>query len=928
MRVDSKEFHQLEVEETLNRLHSKRDGITSDEASALLEKSGPNQLKEAQLRDPLQILKDHLQEPMVYLLIFAATVSLFIGEFIDAAAIFIIIVLNTVLGFIQDYRAEKAMAALNKLAVPDVTVRRGGNEFTVKASSLVPGDIVLLNAGNRVPADCRLIESWLLQTQEAALTGESQTINKNAKAIESDKVPLGDQANMIFMGTDVSNGRGEAVVVRTGMESELGKIADLIQNVKSRRTPLQRRLAGVGKWLAALALGIVAIVFTLGILRNQDIPLMLMTALSMAVAAVPEGLPAVATIALALGAKRMLRREALIRKLLAVETLGSVTVICSDKTGTLTENRMHLSTLRSSSFELDFHRDFANIEETTEPLRELGKKPEALLSLFTGALCNDAKLENHHSPGDGSTNSLTAIGDPTETAFVTAAARVGLFNFELNNLFPRLTEIPFDSERKRMTTIHEFHPLEKPLQGAPIVDQTIRILTETRYESQLVLMKGAVDSVLNICDQVQTSEGPLEMTQSRRKEILESNDELASTGKRVLGLAYRWLKPKANDHRDSDIEANMIFVGMAGLIDPPRIEVKEAIKRCRTAGIRPIMITGDHPLTAKHIAAQIGIENQEQVFTGLEIQNLKDEELEKIVEQSSVYARVSPEHKLRIVKALQKRGHIVAMTGDGVNDAPALKTADIGIAMGITGTDVSKDASDMVLLDDNLATIVNSVEEGRTIYANIQKFLKYTMTSNCGEIWVMLAAPFFGMPLPLLPLQILWINLVTDGLPGLAMALEPGEKGTMQEPPRNPNDPVLGKRMIFHISLVGLLMGGIALGSGFYFWNQNPTDSYSASWGTIVFTVLTFSQLGQALAVRSSRYSLFQIGIFSNPALIGSVLLTLGLQLSVIYIPFFQVIFKTTALPLSQLLLCFLLSSMVFCMVEAEKWCKRKNWFK
>lgn len=922
------EWYQNAGTEVLDGLRSRPEGLTEDEVAVRRREHGPNELVERDRRGPWQIIREQFQEPMVWLLIVAGGVSLFIGEYLDAGAIATIVVLNVILGFVQDYRAEKAMAALRELAVPEVQVRRGGTQSTVSADQLVPGDVVLLQAGNRVPADGRLLDSRQLQIQEAALTGESEAVVKQTEPLKDSELALGDRTNMVFMGTDIASGRGEAVVTAIGMQTELGKIADMIQGVATGRTPLQRRLARMGIWLAVAALGIIAVVVALGVLRGQDLSLLLMTALSMAVAAVPEGLPAVATIALALGAKRMLRRHALIRKLPAVETLGSVTVICSDKTGTLTQNRMQLRTLCVGDFEcdvqsyLDEHADAPAVDAARQHEAFLQDHPTTALLLLTGALCNDAVMKPRKPAKGNDVSDLEAEGDPTEGALLIAAEHFGLHQSTLRAAFPRVDEVPFDSQRKRMTTIHEIRSGE-PME--PIVAAAMTCADGNGSGSYFALLKGAADAVLDVCNQVCTDDGCRGLDDSLRDRLYKTNDDLAAHGNRVLGFAFRRLDAAPVDDSPASVEKEFVFLGLAGLIDPPREEALDAVQRCQTAGIRAVMITGDHPLTAEHIATDVGINHHHDALTGRDLDRLSNDELEKVVDEISVYARVSPEHKLRIVESLQRRGHIVAMTGDGVNDAPALKTADIGVAMGITGTDVSKDASDTVLLDDNFATIINSVEEGRIIYDNIRKFLQYTMTSNTGEILVMLAAPLFGMPLPLVPLQILWINLVTDGLPGLAMAVEQGESNIMRRAPRDPDEPIFDREMILQIIFVGTLMGAVSLGAGYWYWIANPTRDYNASWGTIVFTVLTLSQMGNALAIRSHHDSLFRIGVFSNPAMIGSVLLTLLLQLAIIYVPFFQELFGTVALSMKDLAICLATSTVIFWAVEAQKWWRRRS---
>jgi Ca2+-transporting ATPase len=730
-------------------------------------------------------------------------------------------------------------------------------------------------------------------------------VEKLAHALAGQDLAVGDRKNMVYMGTAVTYGRGLAVITETGMNTELGRIADLIQTVEREPTPLQRRLGQLGRGLAVVAVAIVAVVFVLGLLRGEEVRLMFLTGISLAVAAVPEGLPAVVTIALALGAQRMLRREALIRKLPAVETLGSVTVICSDKTGTLTENRMTVTVLdvlgETQQVDTLLRQgvpvvDMGCLPGERPPVRSLG------LMVKAAALCNDAALE----PSNGDGSGFQVLGDPTEGALLVAAAQLGLPRPELDVRWPRVGEVPFTSERKRMTTLHRVNvspdDTDAPWCFSPFV----------------AFSKGAVDSLLEISDEVWSGDEALPLNAEMRQRILVANNQLASEGQRVLGVGFRPLESQPAD-LETGLEQGLTFIGLVGMIDPPRPEVREAVKTCKTAGIRPVMITGDHPLTARQIAWELGIAEDEQPLTGRDLSAMTVEELEGVVEKVPVYARVSPEHKLKIVEALQEKGHIVAMTGDGVNDAPALKKADIGVAMGITGTDVSKEAADMVLLNDNFASIVAAVKEGRVIYDNIRKFIKYTLTSNAGEIWVMLLGPFLGMPLPLLPLQILWINLVTDGLPGLALGVEPAEWGTMRRPPYHPQESIFGRGLGRHVLWVGLLMGFVSLGVGFWAWQVNRS-----SWQTMLFTTLTLSQMGHAMAVRSDRDSLFKIGLLSNRPLLGAVLLTFILQMAVVYVPLAQGLLNTEALTWEELLLCLVLSTIVFWGVEIEKWLVRR----
>jgi P-type Ca2+ transporter type 2C len=910
------EWHQTSTAGVLQQLKTTvKLGLTQSEAELRLQQAGPNELVDRGTKNPWKIFFEQFKSVMVLILIAAAVISLIVGDLKDAIAIMAIVILFGVLGFTQEYRAEKAMAALRQMAVPNVRVRRDGEVREIAASHLVPGDIVLLEAGNVVPADARIVESNNLRIQEAALTGESEPIEKDPAALSGSQqaVPLGDQRNMAFMGTNVTYGRGVAAIVETGMNTELGHIATLIQEVDNDLTPLQRRLDQLGKALGVAALVIAALIFVLGLIDGEPIELMFMTAVSIAVAAVPEGLPAVVTITLALGAKRMLRQQALIRRLPAVETLGSVTVICSDKTGTLTENRMTVMVLDVAG-----HR----LEQETEELRHgmpVGEvvsripqqvQPALALLLIGGSLCNDAALKM------SAEGRFRTIGDPTEGAMVVMAAHAGMLKPDLDRQFPRMGEAPFDSERKRMTTINEVRGAIEPAEFQGVWQAAYHAIGQPRY---VAFTKGSPDGLVAISDRVWVNDRVEPLTAAWRDRIMQSNDELAQNGMRVLGVALRSIDAPA---ADPSIEHDLIFVGLYGLIDPPRAEVKDAVQTCRSAGIRPIMITGDHPLTARQIAGELGITRNGRVLTGQDVERLSDAELQQAVAEVSIFARVSPEHKLKIVGALQARGEIVSMTGDGVNDAPALKKADIGVAMGITGTDVSKEAADMVLLDDNFATIVAAVEEGRVIFDNIKKFVKFSIAGNVGKIMVALLGPlpFLNLPLPLQPLQLLWLNLLTDGLLGLGMGVEPAEKDVMKHPPANPGESIFAGGVIGYIVLVGVLTGAVALALGVIYYNSG-----SPYWQTMIFTVLCFSQIGQAFATRSSTESFFKLKLLSNRLLLGMAGVVALAQLAAIYLPFMNRFIYTLPLPIADLIIALVASSAVFWAIEVQKWARRRR---
>ncbi|MFO7679449.1 MAG: cation-translocating P-type ATPase [Chloroflexota bacterium] len=904
-------WHTKTVTETLDALNSSVEGLAEAEVQQRQQQFGLNELIEKGGKHPLRLLWEQVSSTMVLILIVAVVASALLGKATEAAAIGAIVVLFVLLGFVQEYRAEQAMAALKKLAVPLVRVRRGGQLLELSARELVPGDIFVLEAGNAIPADARLVENANLRVQEAALTGESEAVEKQTAVITKPDLPLGDRLNMLYLGTNVTYGRGTAVVTATGMDTELGKIATLIQSVDESPTPLQKQLDGVGRMLAIAGVAVAALVLLIGVALGEPLEEMFLTAVSVAVAVVPEGLPAVVTITLALGAQRMLRRSALIRKLPAVETLGSVTVICSDKTGTLTVNRMTVTVIDVAGHFLELagtgDKPASYLKLANNPDELFASRPSAIgLTLAAGALCNDASVNP-----DPETGRYAVMGDPTEGALLVAAQQAGVSRRGLEAVLPRVAELPFDSERKRMTTVHELAANADQLPAA------VRALpgVDTPY---VALTKGAVDSLLTVTTQVWDGDKPAPMDEAWRTRIDIANNEMAQKGMRVLGLALQWLHSL-----DEPLEQNLVFIGLVGMIDPPRPEVKTAVATAKAAGMRPIMITGDHPLTARFIAHDLGISEDGRVKTGQNLDQMTPEELAQAVQEVSIYARVSPEHKLRIVEALQNQGQVVAMTGDGVNDSPALRKADIGVAMGITGTDVSKEASEMVLLDDNFATIIAAVEEGRVIFDNIRRFVKFSIAGNLGKVLVMLLTPFFGIAVALEPLQLLWLNLLTDGLLGLGLGVEPAEKGIMNKPPRQPQASLFNEGLGRHILWVGVFIGLVSLGVLYAFYD--PAHPEDKTWQTMLFTTLAFLQVGQALASRSSRESFFALGWRSNPTLIWLLLVVIGLQLVVVYLPILESFFNVDVLSLPELLICVLLGSLAFWAIELEKWWLRRN---
>ena len=915
------ECHFLGIEHITSELETHlENGLTLEQAKVRLQEHGPNELQEKPRPGFFSMLLDQFNNFLVILLIVAAIVSLLLGEYIDATAIFVIVALNAIVGVIQESKAEAALAALKKMSAPNSQVVRGGHQITIASRELVAGDIVLVEAGNYIPADMRLVESVNLKVEEASLTGESVPVDKEANVVLDKDIPIGDRKNTAFMSTIVRYGRGKGLVTATGMRTQVGVIAEMIQAFEDEATPLQMKLDQLAKVLGIVCLAICGVIFIYGIFidtnfraifnegvmayltaEKKTIVELFMTAVSLAIAAVPEGLPAVVTICLALGMQKMIRRHALIRKLRAVETLGCTTVICSDKTGTLTQNEMTVvqGWVSGKRFNVtgEGHNPKGQFSVEGQRLNS-NDDPGVSLLLHGGALCNDAKLEE--SGEEKGEKTWRVVGDPTEGALVTVAAKSGIWRKELEKTIPRVAEIPFDSDRKRMTTIHQ-------VKGAPAFSFDC--------PPTVAFVKGAPDIILDICNNIVENGKTVSLTAEKRKEVLTANQNMARQALRVLGVAYRPLDALPTQCNSDVVEKNLVFVGLLGMIDPARPEVKEAVRIAQKAGLRSVMVTGDYKDTAEAIAREIGIlVPGGKVLSGAELDRMSDDELAKVIDQVSVCCRVSPAHKTKIVDAFKARGHIVAMTGDGVNDAPALKRANIGLAMGITGTDVAKETADMVLTDDNFASIVSAIEEGRVIYSNIRKFVYYLISCNIGEILIIFLAMLFGWPLPLRPVQLLMLNLVTDGAPALALGMEKGDPDIMNLPPRPAKEPVINWEMQIGTMVQAVVMTAAVLGAYFWALKMYPQDLARAQ--TIAFVTLCVSELLRAFTARSEHYSMLSIGFFSNKWMFWANGSSLLIVLISVYVPFLNPFFDTVPLSIGDWL--FMLPFMCLASIAAE----------
>ncbi len=870
-------YYNYSVKRIFDELKTSEKGISTKQAHKRIEKYGLNEIKEKKKISPFAIFLSQFKSPLIIILFVAIAATALIGEYTDVVLISIIVLFNAVFGFVQEYKAEKSIEALKKLSSLKATVLRNGKEQVIDAKNLVPGDIILLEEGEKIPADARVIESISMQTHESALTGESTSVSKNTDVLKGKK-DIASQSNIVFSGTVISKGRGKGVVLRTGMKTEIGKIAGMMDEEKEKITPLQKTFGNLGKWIGIAALLICSIIFALGILRGNPLVDMLVNAIALAVAAIPEGLPAVVTITLTLGVTRLVKKNALMRKLQSVETLGCTNVICTDKTGTLTKDEMTVKEIFANNKTINvtghgYSKKGIFVDSTADDYEFLVK---------ISALCNNSAVHENKT-----------FGDPTETALLVCALKADISRENLEQDYPRIYEIPFDSDRKMMTTVNE-HKGKK-----------------------FAFSKGAPKIIIEKCSHYY-EEGKLKkLDKNKKEEFLEKNREMASRALRVLAMAYREL-PSNIKYSEKEIEKNLVFVGFTGMIDPPRPEIKQAIALCRRAGIRVMMLTGDQRTTAKAIALQIGlIEKDEDVVTGKEIMGISDSKLDKIVNEVNVFARISPKDKISIVDSLKKQGNVVAMTGDGVNDAPALKKADIGIAMGITGTDVSKEASDMILTDDNFASIVNAVEEGRGIYDNIKKFVEYLLSCNLGEILVIFIAMILGFPLPLIAVQILWINLVTDGFPALALGVDPKEPGIMERNPRKKNSAIFSRSNFLRMFFVGAIM---CIGTLFVFNLYIEDLAYAR---TMAFCTIMLFQMFNVLNCRSEKNSLFRIGVFSNLYLVGAIILSVALQFLVVHTPLSN-FFKVVPLSFTGWIYAFAVSSTVFIIAEIMKLLKNK----
>ncbi|MBN1537219.1 MAG: cation-translocating P-type ATPase [Anaerolineales bacterium] len=912
-------WHAMQSSDVIQHLDTLSDkGLTTQEAEKRLQEYGPNALREAPPTTFLQMLKDQFTSFIVILLLIAAVISALLGDYVEAGAIMLIVILNATLGVVQERRAEQALAALRKLAAPDAHVIRDGSRQVIPSTQLVPGDLVLLEAGNYIPADIRLLEAINLRIEEAALTGESVPVEKDASVHLETDIPLGDRKNTSFMGTLVNYGRGKGVVVATGMHTQIGLIAEMLQSVENEPTPLQKRLEQLGKTLGYACLVICAVVFVEGWIEGNNPLDMFMVAVSLAVAAVPEGLPAVVTISLAMGMREMIKRHALIRRLSSVETLGSATVICSDKTGTLTQNEMTVTRVWVDDQFIDItgsgympQGEFLVDKKAVEVSNYQG----VLTALWVAALNNDADLEIKE--GENGNPTVRMVGDPTEGAMIVAAVKAGANLTNLNEAYPRLKEIPFDSIRKRMITIHGLNnPRSEDI--SPFNDD------QEKPDGYAVLVKGAPDMVLELCQRYQGMDDTRHsLDENRRMQILKANDMMTQDALRVLGLAYRLIPELPDEPKSEDMEDNLVFVGLIGMIDPPRLEATPALEKAGNAGIRTIMITGDYPNTARAIAESIGLLNPgHQVLTGADLDSMSDLELMKQVAYTDVFARVSPEHKMRIVEALRDSGEVVAMTGDGVNDAPSIKRADIGVAMGITGTDVAKESADMVLTDDNYASIVSAVEQGRIIYSNIRKFVYYLICCNVAEILIIFLGTLIHRISPLTAIQLLWLNLITDGAPALALSTEKGDPDIMDQPPRAPTEPIINRFMQIgvvaqSIADTAVVLAAFALGK--YLFPQ--TLEYAES---MAFVTLSCSELARAFTARSERYPVLKIGIFNNKYMNLATFSSFALLIAVIYIPFLNPIFNTVPLGWGQWQYILMLMFIPSIVAELVKFLYRK----